>query len=65
MNSFVMLVLVDVDYSIMFLDLGIQGRISDGGKFKKTELHHRHGRIEFAATKSFTRLTEQTTIYVV
>lgn len=41
MNSIVMFALIDADYNIMFLDVGTQGRISDGGVFQKTELCHR------------------------
>ena len=40
-NSIVMFTLVDADYNILFLDVGTQGRISDGGVFQKTALRHR------------------------
>lgn len=36
--SIVMFALVDADYNFLFLDAGCQGRISDGGIFKDTEL---------------------------
>lgn len=42
--SIVMFVLADADYNIVFLDVGTQGRISDGGVFQKTKLHHRLAR---------------------
>lgn len=41
MHSIVMFALVDADYNILFIDVGTQGRISDGGVFQKSELHRR------------------------
>ncbi|XP_008179485.1 uncharacterized protein LOC103308217 [Acyrthosiphon pisum] len=37
--SIVLFALVDADYNFLFIDIGCQGRISDGGVFKNTELH--------------------------
>ena len=36
--SLVMLALVDYDYKFMFIDVGCQGRISDGGVYKNSSL---------------------------
>ena len=36
--SLVILVLVDYDYKLLFIDLGCQGRISDGGVYHNSSL---------------------------
>ena len=33
--------LVDSDYKFIFIDVGCQGRMSDGGVFRNTELYNR------------------------
>ena len=40
-HSIVLLVLVSSDYKLIFIDVGCQGRISDGGVFRNTELYNR------------------------
>ena len=40
-HSIVLLGLVDSDYKFTFIDVGCQGRISDGGVFRNTELYNR------------------------
>ncbi|XP_046665756.1 uncharacterized protein LOC124357762 [Homalodisca vitripennis] len=37
--SFVLFALVDADYNFMFVDVGCQSRISDGGVFKNSQLY--------------------------
>ena len=37
--SIVLFALVDADYNFLFVDVGSQGRISDSGVFKNTELY--------------------------
>ena len=39
--SIVLLGLVDSDYKFIFIYVGCQGRISDGGVFRNTELYNR------------------------
>ena len=41
LHSIVLLVLVSSDYKLIFIDVGCQGRISDGGVFRNTELYNR------------------------
>lgn len=36
-----MFALVDADYNFLFVDIGCQGRISDSGVFKHTELYNK------------------------
>ena len=36
----VLLALVDADYKFVYVNIGYQGRISDGGVFKNSELYH-------------------------
>ena len=38
--SIVLLALVDADYKFLYVNVGCQGRISDGGVFKNLELYH-------------------------
>ena len=38
--SIVLLALFDVDYKFLYVNVGCQGRISDGGVFKNSELYH-------------------------
>ena len=38
--SIVLLVLVDTDYKFLYVNVGCQGRISDDGVFKNSELYH-------------------------
>ena len=40
-HSIVLVGLVDSDYKFIFVDVGCQGRISDGGVFRNTELYNR------------------------
>lgn len=39
--SIVLLALVDANYNFLFVDIGCQGRISDGGVFKNTILNRK------------------------
>lgn len=39
--NIILFALVDADYNFLFVDIGCQGRISDGGLFKNTELSKR------------------------
>lgn len=39
--SIVLLALVDADYNFIFVDCGCQGRISDGGVYRNTELYRK------------------------
>ncbi len=39
--SIVLMALADADYNFIFVDIGCQGRISDGGVFNNCELHKR------------------------
>ena len=38
--SIVLLALVDADFTFLYVNVGCQGRISDGGLFKNSELYH-------------------------
>ena len=38
--SIVLLPLVDANYKFLYVNVGCQGRISDGGLFKNSELYH-------------------------
>ena len=40
-HNIVLLGLVDSDYKFIFIDVGCQGRMSDGGVFRNTELYNR------------------------
>ncbi|KAJ8914051.1 hypothetical protein NQ315_017570 [Exocentrus adspersus] len=40
-SSIVLFTLVDSDYNFMYVDVGCQGRISDGGVFKNTTLYRK------------------------
>ena len=40
-HSLVLLGLVDINYKFIFIDVGWQGRIHDGGAFRNTELNNR------------------------
>ena len=40
-HSIVLLGLVDSGYKFIFIQVGCQGRISDGGVFRNTELYNR------------------------
>ena len=40
--SIVLFALVDADYNFLFIDIGCQGRISDGGVFKSAKKNQRN-----------------------
>ncbi|CAH1973594.1 unnamed protein product [Acanthoscelides obtectus] len=60
--SIVLMAVVDVDYNFTFVDIGCQGRISDGGVFKRCDLYQKiaNGTLNFPQNSPLPGRTKQT-----